>query len=204
VCSPEQESDNRESAVARSAAIVAAVQRALPDASLLTLLDYGCGQGTVGQLLATHFGRVILVDNDAEALAAAAEMTAPNVTIRLLDLTRTVPADLRADVVLCAMSWHHVVDLDTLLGALLLVAPGGRLFVADLDADGGAYHADLPDFDGHDGFGRAELATKLEGYGYADVTVDDLWQGYRWTTRGRIQASVFLLSATVPNHKLTS
>ncbi|MCL2482061.1 MAG: class I SAM-dependent methyltransferase [Propionibacteriaceae bacterium] len=197
----EHEIDNEHEHAARSAVIIEAIARRLPDTAGLTLLDYGCGTGPVGLGLASRFSRTILVDNDSEALAeaTAAATTVPGAETRLLDLTQEVPHDLRVDVVVSAMSWHHVRDLGTLLDALAHVAPGGRLFVADLDADGGAYHSGQPDFHGHHGFVRADLIDLVARHGYTDISVTDLWQGHRWISDDPVPASVFLLQATVPS-----
>ncbi|MCL2470480.1 MAG: class I SAM-dependent methyltransferase [Propionibacteriaceae bacterium] len=197
----EHEIDNEHEHAARSAVIVEAIARRLPATEGLTLLDYGCGTGPVGLGLASRFSRTILVDIDSEALAeaSAAAESVPGVEIRLLDLTQEVPRDLRVDVVVSAMSWHHVLDLGTLLDALAHVAPGGHLFVADLDADDGAFHSGQPEFNGHHGFVRADLVDMVTRHGYTDVTVTDLWQGHRWISDNPVPASVFLLQATVPS-----
>ncbi|QAY61977.1 class I SAM-dependent methyltransferase [Xylanimonas allomyrinae] len=184
----------------RSDMIAAAVRSRLDDPSTLTVLDYGCGPGHVGLRLAGAFARVVLADVDAQALdlARAAATGDPSVEVRELDLTRGVPEGLRADVVVSSMSWHHIRDLDAVADALVRVAPGGRLFVADLDADGGAYHRDVDGFDGHDGFDRPALAARLARRGYSDVVVEDLWCGARYTRSGLAPLSVFLLTARIP------
>ncbi len=184
----------------RTSAIVGAIAQAVPAAAASTLLDYGCGTGRAGLALADRFGRVVLADNDDAAVAAArvAAVGRTNVSVRRLDLTRELPDDVRADVVASALSWHHVHDLDALLDAITLVAPGGRLLVADMDEDGGAYHADEPGFDGVDGFDRTELAALVERHGYADVSVADLWQGTKWRSGTPVPMSLFFLSAVIP------
>ena len=193
---------NQANAAARSDAVAAAIRLATPDASQLVAMDYGCGPGYIGLRLADHFAEVILVDPDPEALAqaAAASSQLPNVTTMMLDLTaEPPPAGLRADVVLSCLSWHHVTRLDSLLDALPRVAPGGLLYVADMDPDGGAYHAELPDFDGVDGFDRGELAGRLRDHGYQQVGVDDLWTGSKWVAGKLAPMSLFLLRARIPD-----
>jgi hypothetical protein len=99
------------------------------------------------------------------------------------------------------MSWHHVGDLDTLLDALAAVAPGGRLFVADLDADGGAYHGGQGEVSVPHGFDRAGLCARMASHDYADITVRDLWQGTRWVDDREVPASVFFLQAQFPGQE---
>jgi len=185
---------------ARSEAVAAAVRRAVPDSAGLTLLDYGCGPGHIGLRLADDFGRIILADVDPVVLAQAADAAGglSQVETRLMDLTVQAPADLRADVVVSCMSWHHLPDLAPLLEALPLVAPGGRLLVADMDADGGAYHRDNPEFAWITGFDRAELAHTVVGHGYRDVVITDLWQGQKWINGQLTPISLFWLQALIP------
>jgi len=100
--------------------------------------------------------------------------------------------------VVSSLAWHHVSDLDALLDALCVVAPGGRLFVADLDADGGAYHAMVPGFHGHDGFDRDDLVAMVGRHGCTDVSIGDLWRGERWRADVLVPMSIFFLSARLP------
>jgi SAM-dependent methyltransferase len=185
----------------RSDAIAAAVRDRLGDGSTLSAIDYGCGPGHVGLRLADAFAHLVLADANPEALveARANAVGHSNLEVRELDLTREVPADLRADVVVASMSWHHIRDLGALVDGVARVAPGGRLFVADLDADGGAFHRDEATFDGHDGFDRPALAKLLREHGYTDVVVADLWRGEKYTSAGLTPMSLFLLSARVPS-----
>ncbi|MCL2653728.1 MAG: class I SAM-dependent methyltransferase [Propionibacteriaceae bacterium] len=200
--SPEQAAFNQSQAQARSDAVAAAIRDATPEAGALTALDYGCGSGPIGLRLANHFQHVTLADVYPDVVAGAIEAArdASNVDVRLLDLSTKdgVPEDLCVDVVLSCLSWHHVRDLDVLLEALPLVAPGGRLFVADMDFDGGAYHADLPDFDGVQGFDRDDLRQRLERHGYGDVRVSDLWRSQKWITGKLTDLSLFMMQARIP------
>ena len=192
---------NKANAAARSDAVADAIRAATPNASQLVAMDYGCGPGHIGFRLADHFAKVIFVDPDPDALAQATEASSQltNVTTMMLDLAaETPPAGLRADVVFSCLSWHHVTDLDSLLDALPQVASGGQLFVADMDPDGGAYHADLPDFDGVDGFDRSELTALLLDHGYQDVSINDLWKGSKRIAGKLTPMSLFLLQARIP------
>ncbi|MDR2895684.1 MAG: class I SAM-dependent methyltransferase [Propionibacteriaceae bacterium] len=200
--------ENAISGAARSDSIAAAVLEALPDAGQLTVLDYGCGQGHIGLRLAPHVANVIMVDVDPEVLdqARAASNDFPNVSCRLLDLTRDRPSGLHADVIVSSLSWHHIADLDGLLDAIPFVCGGGRLLVIDMDDDGGAYHADRPEFADLTGFDRDELVGLIRRHGYADVHVADLWQGNRWVDSKPVRVSLFLVQAqvTLPSQPLAA
>ena len=197
----EQDARNLAHQQARSDAVAAAIRAAIPDAAGLTALDYGCGPGRIGLRLADHFAGVILVDVDPEAVAQAEQAASgtPNASTLVLDLAATAPPpELRADVIVSSLAWHHVLDLDALLETLPVIAAGGRLLVADMDADGGAYHADRPDFDGVHGFDRADLVARVASHGYAKVTIADLWRGDKWVGGALVPVSLFLLSAHIP------
>ena len=63
---------------------------------------------------------------------------------------------------------HHVPDVDAVLRAFhALLANGGIVAVADLDAEDGSFHG--PDEHVHRGFERADFARRLEAAGFADV-----------------------------------
>ncbi|MDR2974111.1 MAG: class I SAM-dependent methyltransferase [Propionibacteriaceae bacterium] len=192
---------NAVNAAARSDVIAAAVAQSVPESNTLSVLDYGCGPGHIGVRLAGHFAHVVLADVDAQAVdqACAASSDLANTSVRWLDLTDVVPSDLHVDVVVSSLSWHHIPDLGSLLEALPQVADGGRLFVIDMDDDGGAYHADHPEYAGITGFDRDALAGLLRGHGYVNVTITDLWKGEKWVADKLVPMSLFLIQARIPS-----
>ena len=200
----ERNAFNEENGRNRSQAVAAAIRLATPDGPALTALDYGCGPGHIGLRLADHFAHVTLVDVDSEAVAQAADAAAnmANITPLTLDLSVDAPpTDLCVDVVFSCLAWHHVTNLGALLAALAIVSPGGRLFVAEMYPDGGAYHAELPDFDGVDGFDPDALAALLAKHGYTDVATKDLWTGQKWVAGSLTTMKLFMLEARLPNMK---
>jgi SAM-dependent methyltransferase len=119
----------------------------------------------------------------------------------LADRLRAIQADLTSDrldgtydVVWSSMALHHVHDVDALFRAVaaLLIA-GGRLAIADLDRDPeGLFHADKPEFDGHDGFDRDDLAERLGRAGFTDIGFTDATS----ITKGDREFGLFLCTAT--------
>ncbi|MCL2735944.1 MAG: class I SAM-dependent methyltransferase [Propionibacteriaceae bacterium] len=200
--SPEQAAFNQTQVQKRSDAVANAICSAIPDSERLAALDYGCGPGHIGLRLAGDFRRMFLADSDPDAVASAADASRglDNVSSLVLDLSipTALPPDLRVDVVFSCLSWHHVRDLDHLLDTLPIIAPGGRLMVVDMDADGGAYHADLPGFDGVHGFDRDELRERLTSHGYTDVTIADVWASQKWVAGTLTDLSLFMLQARIP------
>lgn len=76
----------------------------------LTALDYGAGPEHVGLRLADAFGHLTLADRDprvAEVARTHAAGTA-NAAMVHLDLAREAVPDVRFDVVITSMAWHHL------------------------------------------------------------------------------------------------
>ena len=142
-------------------------------------VDIGGGTGRLSILLADRVGSVVVTDPSAGMVQVAQERIE---AAGLGDRLRAVRADLTTDrlegaydVVWSSMALHHVQDPDALLRSVAgLLVEGGRLAIADLDADpDGAFHAEKVDFDGHDGFDRERLAEQLVRAGFADVRFVD-------------------------------
>jgi len=179
-----------------------AVARVVRDTLALTprtrALDVGAGTGRLSILLADQVGSVTVTDPSAGMVRVAGErIEEAGLAGRMAAVQEDLTADRidgEYDVAWSSMALHHVGDLDALLTTLhqLLVA-GGRLAIADLERDpDGAFHADKPDFAGHHGFDRDELAGQLSRAGFGDVTFADATS---ITKEGR-EFGVFLCTAT--------
>ncbi len=98
------------------------------------------------------------------------------------------------DLVVSLMALHHVPDTAGLLRRLLdLLAPGGRVALADLDAEDGSFHG--PGVDVHHGFDRAALGAQLVEAGFRDVAFTTVFE----VERGGRRYPVFLVVATAPD-----
>lgn len=144
------------------------------------LLEYGAGTGLASQALVGHVGPITLADPSEGMRAVMADKVAAGVfpsTTRVWDLDlATDPApDERFDLVLTVMTLHHITDLDPVLAGFAgLVGGGGQLAVVDLDEDpDGSFHHSDPDFEGHHGFHRDDLAARLAATGFTDVAFTD-------------------------------
>lgn len=159
--------------VRRSQEIAGLVAAAVPTSSDTRLLEYGAGTGLVTQSLLEHVGPVTLADSSAGMRAVlqrkVAEGRLPAGTrVWDLDLERQDAPQERFDLVVSSMVLHHIRDLAPVLrGFAALLEDGGHLCVADLDLEDGSFHAHTHDFDGHDGFDRAELARAVAAAGFA-------------------------------------
>lgn len=165
--------------VRQSGEVAAAIAAAVPVAPRTRLLEYGAGTGlvTIALLEQLRDAEVTLADSSSgmrQVLADKVEAGALPSPARVWDLdleSHPAPTD-RFDLVATSMVMHHVRDLDTVLaGFTEVLDPGGHLAIADLDSEDGGFHDH--DFDGHHGFSRSGLATRLEQAGFVDVQVGD-------------------------------
>jgi ArsR family transcriptional regulator len=100
----------------------------------LTVVDAGCGDGSLTELLAERFSSVIAVDHSPERLEAArARVDSPKVSFRRGEVDHLPVQDAEADVVFLSLVLHHVPEIPAALReARRVLRPGGTLVVADL------------------------------------------------------------------------
>ncbi len=187
---------------ARQQAVAQAIIQAVDLTPQTRALDVGAGTGRLSILLAGRVASVVVTDPSAGMARVAAErieaaglgdrLRAVRVELTHDRIDESGPMDF--DVVWSSMALHHVRDLGTMLSTLAdLLVDGGRLAIADLERDPeGAYHAGKPDFDGHHGFDREELAEQLEQAGFIDVDFVDATT----VVKDNGEFGVFLCTAT--------
>jgi predicted TPR repeat methyltransferase len=167
--------DDDPAKVERARTVAEAVRGAVPLMSSTRLLEYGAGTGLTSQALVEDVGPITLAEPSAGMRAVIArkiEDGALPADARLwnLDLTADPPPDERVDLIVTVLVLHHIRDLDPVLrGFTHLLDDGGHLCIVDLEREDGSFHHDVPDFDGHHGFVRAELGGQLESAGFRDV-----------------------------------
>jgi SAM-dependent methyltransferase len=159
----------------RARTVAAAIRAVVPLDGHDRLLEYGAGTGLLSQQLADEVGPITLAEPSQGMRAVLADKLAaghlPSGTrIWDLDLVDAPVPDERFEVIATLMTLHHIPDLARVLdGFARMLAAGGRLCVADLEAEDGSFHADKPDFHGHNGFDRTELTAQLQAAGFTDV-----------------------------------
>ncbi len=181
-------------------AIAKAISEAVPLDGNWRVLEYGCGTGTLGFLLAPAVREVVAADASPGMIEQVrrklALYPAARMTPLVLDLTRDPSPREEFDLIVTAMALHHVDDVQLVLSRLGgMLANRGWLVVADLCAEDGSFHEPMkvP----HNGFVPEDLAhTATRSLGQADC---------RWQTVHRVEKNgrsyeVFLLVA----HRVTS
>jgi SAM-dependent methyltransferase len=100
------------------------------------------------------------------------------------------------DIIVSSMTLHHVRDVPGLVRSFkVALRPGGKLAIADLDLDGGLFHAEHADVL-HNGFDRGKLGTILTTAGFSAVEFRDATVIERFGADGIVRPfNVFLVTA---------
>ena len=189
--------------VAMGAAIARAVGARLAESQSPRLMDYGCGTGLCSLPLAGRCSSVLGVDSSTgmlaqlEAKARAAGLG--RVTTRRHDLTVEPLDGQEFDVILCAMTLHHVREVGALLSRFhSMLSPGGLLAVADLDQEDGSFHQDPRGVE-HHGFCREWIREQLEVAGFTEVDIETVYEIEKPGASGKPRRfPVFLATARQP------
>lgn len=184
--------------VERGEKIAAAIRAAVPLNRTMRALDYGSGTGLLSFPLRETLGHITLKDSSAGMLAVAQEKIAAlgvtNMTVRQADLTAEPLPDERYDVIVSAMTLHHIPDTRHILDVFHeLLTQGGWLCIADLDQEDGSFHG--PEVQVHHGFERAALATLAGEAGFTAVRFETVFEITKESEAGSRCYPVFLMVA---------
>jgi ubiquinone/menaquinone biosynthesis C-methylase UbiE len=138
------------------------------------VIDVGAGTGLLGFALAGDVGDVVLAEPSDGMLEVVREKLAAggprNVTAVRFDLTSDPSPREPFDLAVSLLVLHHLEDTGAALAAILrLLRPGGRIALADLDAEDGSFHDADAEGIHHRGFDRDALGELAAAAGFADV-----------------------------------
>ena len=159
--------------IERAAEVAGVIGTAVPMAATTRAIEVGAGTGLLGLHFAPKLRELVLTDPSAGMLEVAAEKVRrqglENVQTHRFDLTAdTMPEQF--DLLISLLMLHHVEDTAAALTAMRrLVAPGGRIAVADLDTEDGTFHSAEAEGIHHLGFDRGALGRLAETAGFVDV-----------------------------------
>jgi ubiquinone/menaquinone biosynthesis C-methylase UbiE len=169
------------------------------------VLDYGTGTGVVALRLAPQVKEIVCADSSRGMLDVldGKLQTSGRTNARTMFLDLEQGRDGLGlppfDLVVSSMAMHHIADTGALLGAFFsLLAPGGRMAVADLDTEPGDFHADNTGVR-HFGFDRAKLQTLARDAGFVDVATSTAYRMKKTTAAGvEREFPIFLLTGRRP------
>ncbi len=138
-------------------------------------LDFGCGTGLVTFQLAPDLRSITGVDSSSgmiERLTAKIQQSGlSNVRAELCDLGKGELPTGKYHLITSSMTLHHIENIAALLQMLkTLLYPGGRIALADLEAENGSFHED-PTGVFHHGFSTEELTGMLEMAGFSSIAI---------------------------------
>jgi ubiquinone/menaquinone biosynthesis C-methylase UbiE len=182
----------------RGLKIAHAVRKAVPLHRQMHALDYGCGTGLLSFPLKDELGTILLADSSSGMLDVVAEKIAAqgvtNMTPVKLDLLVDPLPTQTFDLIVTAMTLHHVPDTDHILRVFHnLLNPGGYLCIADLDQEDGSFHG--PEVDVHHGFDQADLSRRTAQAGFSDVQFQTVFTITKARESGTQDYPVFLMTA---------
>ncbi|HYN69712.1 MAG TPA: class I SAM-dependent methyltransferase [Candidatus Eisenbacteria bacterium] len=159
--------------IERAAEVAEVIGAAVPMSGIERAVEVGAGTGLLGLHFAGKLKQLLLTDPSAGMLEVAAEKVRRqglnNVRTRRFDLTADALTE-QFDLLLSLLMLHHVEDTAAALGAMrALLAPGGRIAVADLDTEDGSFHTAEAEGIHHLGFDRGDLGRLAAAAGFVDV-----------------------------------
>lgn len=179
-----------------SEGVFAAIARSVALDPSLVVMDFGAGTGLIAARLAPAVRAVLAVDVSPAMLAQLASKPelAGKVEIACQNIVEA-PLGRTVDLIVSAMAMHHVQDTRALARALFAhTAPGGRVALADLDAEDGSFHPAGMEGVFHHGFDRSSLGATLADAGFVDVRFETACE----VDKERKRYSIFLVTARRP------
>lgn len=160
----------------RAEAVAQAIRERVPLSPSLRTIEIGAGTGLLGLALADEVGDLVLAEPSTGMLEVAREKLAAGrfrrVTAVAFDLLVDPPPGGPFDLAISLLVLHHLPDTAAALAGLFgLLRPGGRLAIADLDAEDGTFHDPGAEGIHHRGFDRAHLARLATAAGFTGVEV---------------------------------
>jgi len=182
----------------RGLKIADAVRKAVPLHRSMSALDYGCGTGLLSFPLKDELGTILLADSSSGMLEVVAEKIATqgvtNMTPMKLDLLIDPAPAQKFDLIVTAMTLHHVPDTNHILRVFHdILSPGGYLCIADLDQEDGSFHG--PEVDVHHGFDQADLGRRTALAGFSDPQFQTVFTITKERETGAQDYPVFLMVA---------
>lgn len=161
-----------------------------------TALEIGSGDGLLATLFSKDLKEVDCMDMSLnmreESLKRINEMKIENISIN--DEKFLENLDKKYDFIYSLTAFHHIVDVDAELKLLKEhLKDDGKIIIMDLDTVSPDFHKDFPNFDGHDGFSRAEMENYFKNAGFTPTNYEILWNG----RNGEIDFRIFLIEGKI-------
>jgi 2-polyprenyl-3-methyl-5-hydroxy-6-metoxy-1,4-benzoquinol methylase len=194
--------DEEPARIEMAEAVATAMLAALAPSGAEQALEFGCGTGLVTLRLAARVAQVTAMDSSAQMLDVLRRKCERNGVSNVTPRQGSVPGQLPEatfDCIVSSMTLHHVEDVNGLFLALLgHLVPGGRIALADLDAEDGSFHGDKTGI-AHHGFDRDTVRQGLRNAWFESIEFSTAHVAQREDAEGAPRDySIFLFVATRP------
>lgn len=157
------------------------------------MIDFGCGTGLIGIDLLDEFHEVLFVDaasNMIDQVKLKIERNQiQNAKALFVDLSKEIPADLRADYIVVSQVLLHIKNTEEILSTLFnMLNSEGHLIIIDFDKNG-EVTSDLV----HNGFNQKELIDTVKSIGFQHAESRSFYHGEKIFMNK--DASLFILDA---------
>lgn len=143
------------------------------------VLELGCGTGSLGMLLSSQIGSLMLSDTSLGMIEVVLQklQNAPTEGIYpvVADMAEIDTWKPSFHWVYSVLTFHHLPNIEEawqMLGRWIV--PGGYLCVVDLDEEDGSFHG--AGFDGHLGFNRAKFKQSAQQHGFKVMSMRTVLQ----------------------------
>lgn len=186
--------------------VAGAIVREVPLDHRMDCLELGCGTGLLTLLLAPKVGTLTAADGSRGML----EVLDKKIERMGWKGVKTLQVDIETGplpggpyhLVMSSMTLHHIRNIPALLRRIFAVIhPGGRIALADLDAEEGRFHRDNQGVF-HFGFDRSSLAGDAATAGFESVRTTTAARVLKEAKSGGIREfTVFLMTARKPGNR---
>jgi ubiquinone/menaquinone biosynthesis C-methylase UbiE len=155
------------------------IQKTISLHQSMTALDYGCGTGLLSFLLSDKVKSVHAVDTSSGMLeqvkSKIAHAKINNISTDICDAENEKLPDARYDLIVSAMTLHHLNDAPATIAKLVtLLTPGGWIALADLCKEDGSFHTDIKVK--YFGFEPSQLEEIFKSAGLKHITVSTVFE----------------------------
>jgi len=155
--------DTNERIKKRSTAIGECILKNVALNKQMHILDFGAGTGLISTQIAPYVRQITAVDISESMLQKLISKPELKGVVKVLchDLT-TTPTGEKYDLIISAMSLHHIEDTNNLIKQFSAhLKEGGKIALSDLDTEPGTFHTPGSEGIFHFGFDRHELSQIL-------------------------------------------
>jgi 2-polyprenyl-3-methyl-5-hydroxy-6-metoxy-1,4-benzoquinol methylase len=155
------------------------IQQNIPLNKNMVVLDYGCGTGLLSFLLSEKVKSVHAVDTSFGMLeqvkSKIEKAKISTISTELFDAENDNAPDVRYDLIVSAMTLHHLKNAPKTITKLIsLIKPGSWIALADLCKEDGSFHTDIKV--NYFGFEPSELESLFKSSGIEHITTKPVFE----------------------------